>query len=115
MNGMYRMNRNIKGIEEPAGYVDGAEFREIKPYIPYFQDTITVYKKVPWLGTTKLDKFYMNTYKMLNQPPVQTYKELRFTSIPWTNYEKVEGFGNNNILYITLIIILVIILYQLIK
>lgn len=105
------MHKSVKGIENPSQDVYGAEFREIKPYIPYFQRTIKKYVPVPWLAEYE-DRWYMNTYKRLNEPPVVTYKELRFSSIPNTNYGKFnEGFGEINQKYLIILILLILFIF----
>ena len=85
--------RNRKG----RGYLYGAAINNIKRNTP--QDTgFQVYDHLivtpPWKAE-KWDRRFMNTIKALNEPHVETYKEIILSPIPDEPYEKFISPFNN--------------------
>jgi hypothetical protein len=105
----------LEGSDEEDVY--GAEFMPVDMHTPYYERMISQTVEVPWLGQD-MEQTFMNRTKILNEPPVQAYKELKLSSIPQQNYESVEGFGENtqNLVFkILCVIFLVILIYYLMK
>lgn len=101
--------------------VYGAEFMPVEMHTPYYERMLTETVKVPWLAQD-MERTFMNRTKVLNEPPVQTYKELKLSSIPQQNYEQVpeqvEGFGENtqNLVFkILCVAFLIVLIYFLLK
>ena len=102
--------------------VYGAEFLPVEMHTPYYERTITQRFDVPWLGQP-MEQTFMNRTKELNEPPVQTYKELKMSSIPQQNHESVydqsvEGFGEktqNLTFKILCVLFLIMVIYFLMR
>ena len=76
----------------------GAEINDVNAKPNYFERVYSNIVLAPWLAE-RYEYTYMNRTKVLNEPPIQTYKEIRLHSIPQDKYSFVvkEGFGNKNI------------------
>lgn len=88
------------------GSVYGAEFMPVDMHTPYYERMLTTTVQVPWLAESE-EGTYMNRLKELNEPPVQTYKDLKLTPVSQNTHELVEGFGLS-LDYVTLFKILLI-------
>lgn len=71
----------------------GAEILPAEVYSPYYERNFSDILIAPWLGQSQ-EATYMNRTKVLNEPPVKTYKEIKLVSIPLDKYEKYEGIEN---------------------
>jgi hypothetical protein len=76
------------------GSIYGAAFMPVKadnpPWYEVWSDDIVI---APWLAQRQ-EATYMNRTKVLNEPPVETYKELILSPIPQEKYEKYEPIIN---------------------
>jgi hypothetical protein len=105
---MLKCNNDVEPAPE-KNIIQGAEFVSIDDMLctPYFQTTVTEKVKVPWLAQ-KEEATYLNRWKAMNEPPVKSYRELRFFAPSQEKYEKVEGFtGNKSNLFLILILIII--------
>lgn len=102
-NGICKMSLNNLGClagsipysEAGEGTANGAEFKSVKTLTPYYERTNSYIVIAPWLAQ-KEEATFLNRLKLRNEPPVKTYKELEFRSIPqqkYMNYRPPEGFG----------------------
>lgn len=85
---------NFSGYYNDNNSLYGAEFNEIQAVTPYYERVVHHLDQKPWKNQS-FDKTYMNYSKMMNEPPVVTYKELELKPISLDNYEFVENFENN--------------------
>ena len=74
--------------------IKGAEFMPVDMHTPYYERMTRETVEVPWLAQD-MERTFMNRTKVLNEPPVQTYKELKLSHISPQSHESVEGFGEN--------------------
>lgn len=88
----------------------GSEFAEVEYNPPYYERMIKGVFIRPWLGQN-MERTFMNRTKVLNEPPVKTYRELLFAPIPQEKYETVEGFGPKDNTGILLHVIVVLICF----
>jgi hypothetical protein len=111
---------NIQGNYENDQYQTyGAQFMPtLDMHTPYYERMITVQRNVPWLGQ-EMEKTYMNQTKVLNEPEVQTYKNIKLGSINGNNYETIENFdspvGDNLVFKILFALFVVMVIYYLAK
>jgi|688.fasta_scaffold519582_1 hypothetical protein len=102
------------------GSINGTEFMPVNMHTPYYERVITQTVSVPWLAQD-MEKTYMNRTKEFNEPPVETYKELKLSNLSGQQYENVENFGENTsnltfkILCFIFLVMLVIYLVKQIK
>jgi len=99
------------------GTVYGAEFMPVEMHTPYYERMTRETVEVPWLGQ-EMEQTFMNRTKVLNEPPVQTYKELKLSSVSPIAFETLEGFGENtqNLVFkILCVLFLIILIYYLMK
>jgi len=73
--------------------IHGAKFLTVHYKPPYYQKDYPVTINPPWYGKP-YEATYMNRTKVKNEPPVKTYKNLYFYSIPQYKYEKYEPIIN---------------------
>jgi hypothetical protein len=63
-------------------------------HTPYYERMLTETVIAPWYDTVQ-EASYMNGQKLLNEPYVETYRELDMGPIPQNNNSEIEGFGEN--------------------
>lgn len=103
------------------GSIYAAEFMEVDDmHTPYYERMLHETVNVPWLATSgdDMESTYMNRTKALNEPPVRSYKDLKLSSVPQTNYGGVEGFGEgtqNLVFKILCVVFLIMLVYYLMK
>ena len=71
----------------------GAQFKDIncKRDPHHYEKVETVTQVAPWNPIAIAhEATYMNRIKALNEPPVETYRELELSSVPADNYEEYE-------------------------
>ncbi len=73
------------------GELYGAEFKDVSDntHTPYFEFTVVETIKRPWRAEWQ-ERTFLNNTKRLNEPPVKTYRELRFNPISGQKYETYE-------------------------
>ncbi len=86
---------NLSGNMDDTNSTYGAEFTTAKEITPYYERMIHYTDQKPWKNQN-IDKTYMNYYKRMNEPKVESYKELNFTPISQDNYEFVKNMGDYN-------------------
>jgi hypothetical protein len=110
---------NLEGMYDGNQDAFGAEFSTIYPKRKYFEKLDKQYVRVPWLGQNCESTFFNRT-KVLNEPPVLSYKDLKLTSISQVPYQSInisdygiEGFGNNNksIMFVTIVILIIVLIF----
>jgi hypothetical protein len=87
---------NLSGYYNDGDSVYGAEFSEVPALTPYYERAMHYDDQKPWQHPY-IESTYLNYMKMMNEPPVVTYKELQFKPISDNNYEIVEHFTDGNI------------------
>lgn len=80
-------------LDTIEGSVYGAEFMPVDMHTPYYEKMLTTTVAVPWLAQNE-EATYMNRLKELNEPPVQTYRDLKLSSIPQEIHAGLEGFND---------------------
>lgn len=83
---------NLQGYDYDGSKTYGAEINDIEITPKFYEKTETKFLKRPWLAESA-EVTFMNNTKLLNEPPVQTYKDIQLTAIPQQKYESVEPFG----------------------
>ena len=106
-------------FDTQEGSVYGAEFMPVEMHTPYYDRMLTATVEVPWLAEPE-EGSYLNRLKEMNEPPVQTYKELELKPVNQNINETVEGFNNlkmNYVVFLKVILIVVLIawIYKLSK
>lgn len=69
---------NIDGYEYDGSKTYGAEIEEVKIIPKYYEVDETEYYLKPWLAEAA-ESTFMNNTKLLNEPPVTTYRDLRLS------------------------------------
>jgi len=110
------MSRSVVDSYDTAGGLYGAAFESVpEKYSSYTKDyPITLVP--PWFGQDN-EKTYMNYLKTMNEDPVDTYKQLKLSSIPdsynspVTNVTEGFGFKNNWVIHWLLVAIITFALF----
>jgi hypothetical protein len=95
------------------GSVYGAEFMPVEMHTPYYRSMLTATVDVPWLAEPE-EASYLNRTKEMNEPHVQTYKELKLNPVNQNTRELIEDFGLNGlgrmnyVLFLKIILIIVL-------
>jgi hypothetical protein len=84
---------NYMGDNESNNSIYGAEYSNAMAVTPYYERSMHYIDQKPWKNQN-MDKTYMNYSKMMNEPWVDTYRELKLKPIPQINQEYItEGFS----------------------
>ena len=82
---------NLEGmmpINSKNASLYGARIIPIATKVPFYERSISRIQRAPWFWLAQLqERTFMNRTKALNEPPVETYKELRFAPIPQDNFD----------------------------
>jgi hypothetical protein len=104
-------------VDTKEGSVYGAEFMPVEMHTPYYEKMLTTTVEVPWLAEPE-EESYMNRLKEMNEPHVQTYRELKLSPVSDNVHQTVEGFGYTDyVLFfkVLLIVFLMVFIYRLMK
>lgn len=91
----------VTPVDTDQGSIYGAEFKTVHSKPAYYEYLTSELVEAPWLGQP-VETTFMNQLKVLNEEPVQTYKDLQLSSIPQDRNEVykpiiyLEGFGKND-------------------
>ena len=106
------------------GSIYGAKFMPVTMHTPYYERMTTQTVNVPWLAQD-MEKTFMNQTKVLDEPEIKAYRELKLSNVPQQMYENVEktgetieGFGENTqglIFKILCVVFLIALIYFLMK
>lgn len=111
-------------LNTDEGSIYGAQFMPIDMKTSYYEMMTTETVQVPWLAQDQ-ERTFMNRTKELNEEPVQSYKDLKLSSIPQEQNEKykpliyIEGFNYFDTEHyrfkIIMILVVIFIIYLLLK
>ena len=91
---------NVQGVLDESEEVNdetvyGAELMKVSNmHTPYFETMVTRKVQVPWLAEPA-EATFNNRVKILNEPPVKEYADIRLSSID-PNYWFIETFDSVN-------------------